>query len=211
MLREGYNQSTLARAVGLTQGALNQILSGQTRRSRYLPELARVLSTSVDYLLGEADSPEPPADQPGYLPTIGGLTEAMARSLNLLRVSYLPSAYVSAFAAEPAVRYLPADIVSIDTEVAPDWAMLTVDDNSMAPTLATGDSVLVNRNERAFVVDGIYVLRASGRIMLRRLIAAASADSVLVKADDPLYPTETMARAAIDIYGRARWAGRRLA
>src|SRR5258705_8557066 len=54
------DQSELARQIGCTPGAISQILSGQTRRSRFLPEIAIVLGVSINWLLGEGDEPNPP-------------------------------------------------------------------------------------------------------------------------------------------------------
>jgi transcriptional regulator with XRE-family HTH domain len=54
------DQSELARQIGCTPGAISQILSGQTRRSKFLPEIAIVLGVSINWLLGEADEPNPP-------------------------------------------------------------------------------------------------------------------------------------------------------
>jgi transcriptional regulator with XRE-family HTH domain len=58
--KSGLTQSELAREIGCTPGAVNQILSGRTVRSRFLPEIAIVLGVSVSWLLGEADAPNPP-------------------------------------------------------------------------------------------------------------------------------------------------------
>lgn len=55
MDRQGLSQSELARIIGTTQGTVQQILSGSTKRSRFLPEIARALGVSVPYLLGESD------------------------------------------------------------------------------------------------------------------------------------------------------------
>lgn len=206
MAREGHTQTSLAKAIGVTQGAISQLMKGDVKRTRYLPEIARVLSTSVEYLLGLSDDDGPPDDQDGFLPS--EITDAVAQSLNLLKVEDVSGAEGRRVVGEGRVRYLPADVVAFDP--AAEWAVLTVEDNSMAPTLAAGDTVLVDRNVRRFVDDGIYALRVGDRVILRRVIEATLGDSVLVKADDPLYPAEPMTRDQLNIYGRARWTGRRL-
>lgn len=50
-----YSQAGLAHAVGCTQGTIQQILNGKTERSRYLPEIATALGTTVEYLMGTTD------------------------------------------------------------------------------------------------------------------------------------------------------------
>lgn len=52
------DQSGLARELGVTPGAINQILSGKTKRSRYMPAIAARLGVSLAWLLSEADSPQ---------------------------------------------------------------------------------------------------------------------------------------------------------
>lgn len=61
---EGFNQTSLAEAVGATQGAIQQILSGRTKRSRLLPDIADALGVSVQWLIGKSDDRTPPAQAP---------------------------------------------------------------------------------------------------------------------------------------------------
>jgi len=49
------DQSELARRIGVTPGAINQIVTGRTQRSRLLPDIARQLAVSVDWLTGLTD------------------------------------------------------------------------------------------------------------------------------------------------------------
>lgn len=60
MADEGLDQSALARAVGCTPGAINQILAGGVHRSRFLPDIADTLKVSLRWLRGE-DVPRDPA------------------------------------------------------------------------------------------------------------------------------------------------------
>lgn len=61
MRQAGEDQSSLARAIGITQGAISKILQGKTANSRHLPRIAHYLNASLPWLLGETDDPE--ADQ----------------------------------------------------------------------------------------------------------------------------------------------------
>ena len=47
----GLSQSELARRIGKKQQAIQQILSGTTQRSRYLPEIARETGCRLEWLL----------------------------------------------------------------------------------------------------------------------------------------------------------------
>ena len=66
MQEAGFGQSELARAAGCTPGAINQILQGNVRRSRFLPEIAEALGVSLRWLNGQnvpdrLSAPSPPA------------------------------------------------------------------------------------------------------------------------------------------------------
>lgn len=55
MLETSTTQEDLADAVGATQGAISQILTGMTRRSRLLPGIAKALAVNLDWLVGVSD------------------------------------------------------------------------------------------------------------------------------------------------------------
>jgi transcriptional regulator with XRE-family HTH domain len=55
----GHNQSSLSRAIGVTQGAIQQIMDGTTKRSKYLPDIAEELGVSFRWLTGDSDEREP--------------------------------------------------------------------------------------------------------------------------------------------------------
>jgi transcriptional regulator with XRE-family HTH domain len=51
------NQSQLAATVGISQGAMWQIIEGRTKKSKHLPDIARALDVPVDWLLGHDIAP----------------------------------------------------------------------------------------------------------------------------------------------------------
>lgn len=57
----GLSQSELGERAGVTQQTIGNIESGETTRPRSLPEIARVLGVSVDWLVGATDDPTPPS------------------------------------------------------------------------------------------------------------------------------------------------------
>lgn len=56
MRESGDDQSSLARKIGCTPAAINQILTGRTQRSRLLPEIADLYDVSLPYLLGRSET-----------------------------------------------------------------------------------------------------------------------------------------------------------
>lgn len=92
----GEDQSSLARAIGITQGAISKILQGKTANSRHLPRIAIYLTVPLAWLLGESDDLEGDAAQPS-VPTTQHITMQVALpSENALTEMY--SAQLRAFA-----------------------------------------------------------------------------------------------------------------
>ena len=95
---------------------------------------------------------------------------------------------------------------------ASDLSFIRVQGDSMAPTLADGDDILVDRSDRAERLrDGIYVLRREDTLMVKRLAVNPAGRLVTVKSDNPTYPEwRDCELSTLEILGRVVWAGRRL-
>jgi len=59
MREHGEDQSSLARKIGCTPAAINQILSGKTQRSRLLPDIAEHYDVSLGFLTGKSSDRGP--------------------------------------------------------------------------------------------------------------------------------------------------------
>ena len=82
----------------------------------------------------------------------------------------------------------------------------------MAPTLADGDDVIVDRKDGAGRIrDGIYVLRLDDSLMVKRLARQPAGKGISIKSDNPEYPSwQDVQLSRIDIVGRVLWFGRTL-
>lgn len=92
-----------------------------------------------------------------------------------------------------------------------DPAMLSsiaVSGDSMEPLLRAGDEILVDHTPRA-PSDGIYVLRQSDVLLVKRLQFGKPGEVTLVSAN-PAYPPQTVSRDEIEIIGRVVWKSGRL-
>jgi hypothetical protein len=91
-------------------------------------------------------------------------------------------------------------------------SIIRVEGDSMAPTLADGDEILVDRGDAAARLrDGIYVLRREDVLMVKRLALDPSGRRVTIRSDNEAYPSwPGCDLASIDIVGRVVWCGRKL-
>ena len=91
-------------------------------------------------------------------------------------------------------------------------AVIQVIGDSMQPTLRPGDEILVDRADAAEGLrDGIYVLRADGGLVVKRLAVDRAARRIAIISDNPDYPRwPDRDLAGVDIVARVLWVGRRL-
>jgi len=96
---------------------------------------------------------------------------------------------------------------------APDLlSIIRVAGDSMAPTLADGDDILVDRGDGAERVrDGVYVLRMDDALVVKRLALNPAGRTLTISSDNPAYPAwPDCDPGAVGIVGRVVWAGRRI-
>ena len=81
--------------------------------------------------------------------------------------------------------------------------------DSMLPTVADGDEVLVDTADRRLrAAAGIFVLRRDGALAIKRLRRVG--ERIEVVSDNPDYPPASVIPDAIDVIGRVVWLSRRL-
>ncbi|HYG47504.1 MAG TPA: S24 family peptidase [Allosphingosinicella sp.] len=91
-------------------------------------------------------------------------------------------------------------------------SFIRVQGDSMSPTLADGDDILVDGADGAERLrDGIYVLRREDTLMVKRLAVNPFAARATITSDNPAYPEwKDCELSTLTIIGRVVWAGRRL-
>ena len=113
---------------------------------------------------------------------------------------------------EAHIAFAPAWLRRLAHGQPEELSIIRVAGDSMAPTLADGDDILVDRGDGAERVrDGIYVLRIEGALVVKRLAVNPAARTVSIRSDNSAYPGwPDCDPAAVDIVGRVVWTGRRL-
>lgn len=91
-------------------------------------------------------------------------------------------------------------------------SIIRVSGDSMVPTLADGDEILVDRGDGPERLrDGIYVLRLDDALLVKRVTLNPAARTIALRSDNPAYPGwPNCEPGAVDIVGRVVWAGRRI-
>jgi phage repressor protein C with HTH and peptisase S24 domain len=107
----------------------------------------------------------------------------------------------------------PKWLRTLGTGNAEQLSIIRVQGDSMAPTLADGDEILVDASDRSERLrDGIYVLRVDDAIIVKRLALNPVTKKVSIRSDNEAYPGwPDCDLRAIDLVGRVVWAARRIA
>jgi phage repressor protein C with HTH and peptisase S24 domain len=91
--------------------------------------------------------------------------------------------------------------------------VITVDGDSMEPTLRTGDTVLVDFGQnQPGDKDGIYVIRTGNGLQVKRLqVELGRPVRLSVLSDNPAYqPQRNLSAEDIQVIGRVIWLGRQV-
>jgi hypothetical protein len=90
-------------------------------------------------------------------------------------------------------------------------AILQVEGDSMFPTLADGDHILIDTADRLRLRDGIYVLGVDDAVMVKRLSLNPASRRLTIRSDNDAYPSwPDCDPNAVRIIGRVIWVGRKL-
>ena len=91
-------------------------------------------------------------------------------------------------------------------------SVIRVEGDSMLPTLADGDQIVVDIDDRERLRDGIYVLRTDDALLVKRLSVNPATKRLSIKSDNIAYPSwDDCDPATVAVIGRVVWVGRRLA
>jgi phage repressor protein C with HTH and peptisase S24 domain len=120
-------------------------------------------------------------------------------------------------ALDPAERrvadlhFTPAMLRALGVASFAELGLIRVAGDSMLPTLADGDDILVDRADAADRLrEGVYVLRVDEALMVKR-IALGPAGAVSVLSDNRRHKSWPDAdRRTLQIVGRVVWAGRKV-
>jgi phage repressor protein C with HTH and peptisase S24 domain len=93
-----------------------------------------------------------------------------------------------------------------------DLSIIRVRGDSMYPTLADGDDIMVDRSAAGTrLQDGIYVLRRDDTLTVKRIAVHPGSKRLTISSDNAAYPTwPDCDPREVDVIGRVVWAGRKI-
>ena len=201
----GDDFASLSRLLGKNSAYMQQFIKRGSPRKLNEDDrktLARYFGVDEQLLRGEDGAPEPPSAAAALVPIArfsvnasaghGALQEGEGRGATL--------------------GFDPAWLKRLCGAKPEDLSIIRVEGDSMHPTLADGDEIMVNRTDAASRLrDGIYVLRHEDTLLVKRLSLNPSSRKLTISSDNPAYPTwPDCSPRNVDIIGRVVWSGRRI-
>lgn len=107
--------------------------------------------------------------------------------------------------------YRVQELSRITRAAEEELAVIRVSGDSMEPTLANADQVLIDRTVTKVGRDGIYILALDEDLLVKRCQVDLQTRHIIVKSDNPEYQTMIVTDAEkIRVVGRVIWIGRAL-
>lgn len=169
--------------------------------------LARYYGVSEHALGGPAD-----------LPPLAAPSASRARGARLVAIPRLavgasagPGALTGGEAIEAEFHFESGWLRRLTANPA-NVSAIRVEGDSMMPTLADGDDILVDRGDAADRLrDGIYVLRIDDALNVKRVALNPANRTVTIRSDNIAYPDwPDVPLSRVAVIGRVIWVGRKV-
>ena len=210
----------LAQRSGVSDSLLRQYLSGSQPRLDKLVAVARGAGVNLLWLAtGEGPMRVDSADGAPATPMLPA-RQAPPRRYAAVEDSdeYVLVPRYDVRAAAGAGAIIEAEQVLDRLAFRRDWvrargldprqmALIEADGDSMTPTVAAGDLLLLDLGRTRIAGDAIYVLRRAGELVVKRVQRLVDG-TLQVMSDNPRYATETVLpdqQAQIDVVARVVW------
>jgi phage repressor protein C with HTH and peptisase S24 domain len=183
------SQSALARELGVSQPTIGRLISGETRETGKIIELARALGTTPEYLIGETEDDGPsarvviaaPSDDDEEIVEIKELDLAFGMGGG----SYLD------LPVRPKGRKFARDWLRLYTSSPPSRIFLARGiGDSMSPTIQNDDVVIIDTAQDAVRIgDQIWAV-AYGNFGLIKRLRPLPSGGIKIMSDNPLVESE---------------------
>lgn len=191
--KAGLSQLELADKLNTTQGMIGLLERGERKLSPdWLKRISQILSCS-------------PLD---ILPDLNTLTPTVQPNQNSVSIEMIDAAACCGNGIENFMEnvvgfwQMPKEEYRAISTIAPDNVkMLRVFGDSMETTLSDGDWVLVDISRKFFDSDGIFLIRLSTGLAVKRIQGTIGTD-VVICSDNPKYRPITAATSDVQIVGK---------
>lgn len=206
MTARGVDQAQLAEAVGCSQGAISQILTGSTQRSRFLPDIAIYLRVPLEWLKGHG------AEEDFEKSALAEIPDADDDFVTLEEVD-LDYGLGAAYGDSPVsvqLHKMPRLLMEAMTESPASGLFVTrgVGD-SMQPVINHGDLVIIDRSQRTIGRDDqIWALAISGMHTIKRV--RIRGQEVRLLSPNPDVGNDVATAEEVHVIGKVVFVGRRM-
>ncbi len=191
--KAGLSQLELADKLNTTQGMIGLLERGERKLSPdWLKRISQILSCS-------------PLD---ILPDLNTLTPTVQPNQNSVSIEMIDAAACCGNGIENFMEnvvgfwQMPKEEYRAISTIAPEHVkMLRVFGDSMETTLSDGDWVLVDISRKFFDSDGIFLIRLSTGLAVKRIQGTIGTD-VVICSDNPKYRPITAATSDVQIVGK---------
>lgn len=201
-LERGEDFAGLSRMLGRNPAYIQQYVRRCVPR-RLKEEERRKLARYFD--ISESLLGGPPDDQK----KLSGLVSVRRHPV---RVSAGPGAVVFQELGKPYFAFDERWLKALTPTPPSKLSIVRVEGDSMAPTLNSGDDLLVDLGDcLEWLRDGIYVLRIEDAVVVKRLALNPLGQRVTVQSDNPAYSDwPDCGLDEVHCIGRVIWSGRRV-
>lgn len=205
----GLRDEQIAQALGVSRTVANKFVNGKValdaRRAEALAKLFEVSRDEILYQGGISSEPPSPSSRLNQIVTTN-FDEAIAEIIKLdLSLSMGPGTLIGDYVEETTYKFDQQLLRLITRSPANRLRMVTGIGDSMYPTLAHGDYILIDTTDRMLArQDGIYWIDLHGAAGLKRL-RTVGRGRVLVKSDNPAVGDQEVDAEDLRIDGRAIW------
>lgn len=206
-------QSKVAAAIGLSQPSIGRMISGETRETGKLLELARVLKTTPEYLVGESnerDLPEVSEGRRAY--AAEPVEDADLVELDEVDLRYgLGGTYMDGPISVEKRPFSREWLRMIAPQSSPSYLFWAVGDgDSMEPTIRSGEVILIDRsNLTPRMGEGIWAL-AWGDVGMVKRVRPRPDGSIELLSDNSSVPPIMASDEEVHVIGRVVAVVRRL-
>lgn len=200
-----YNQAQLARQMELHPSNINRWIRGDGSPSiENIVKIGRLTGVSLDWLIGGKGTID------SSTPTVDFDTDPDYKVIPVIQNGVTPFGETTIDSTEKiGIAFTKEWLTSIGN---PDnMVLLPVSGEQMAPTLKTGDIVLINRSiTRVSPLGGIYALERKRVVVINRLQFAPNGEQVSILSDNKLFKSYESPIDKIEVFGKVVWYGRLL-